>query len=95
MREFGAFEIVFNAIIAWSPRSGGKNADGGIVLVAAIIIIVERLNDFGGVVFIEQELMKVDGSETGVLELRECRFGITEIIVQGGRIKELNVIIIG
>lgn len=81
MREFGALEIVFDAVIARAPRSDRENPDRGIILVATIITIVERFGEFGGAVFIEEKLIKVDGGEAGVLELRKRSFGITEVII--------------
>lgn len=39
--------------------------------------------------------MEVDGGKPGVLELRECCFGVTKIIVQSGGIKELDIVITG
>lgn len=94
MREFGALEIIFDAIIARAPRSDWENPDGGIILVATIITIVERFGEFGGAVFIEQKLIKVDGGEAGVLEFGERSFGIAEIIIQSGGIEKLDVIIV-
>lgn len=94
MREFGALEIIFDAVVAWTPRSDWENPDRGIIFVATIITIVERFGEFGGAVFIEQKLIKVDGGEAGVLELGERSFGIAEIIIQSGGIEKLDVIII-